>query len=274
MAVKKLKPVTPGQRFTGLSKFDKVTNDEPEKKLTEPYRKKGGRNDQGKMTMRMIGGGHKKKYRKIDFKRDKPGVPGTVKSIEHDPNRSALIALIYYADGDKRYIIAPEGLEVGSTVKSGSDVPPEVGNALPLKDIPLGTILHNIELKPGQGAEIVRSAGGHAQLLGKEGRYAVLKLPSGESRMVLINGMATIGSVSHSDHILRVIGKAGRTRYLGRRPRQRAVSKAPFDHPMGGGEGKASGGHPRNLHGMSAKGYKTRKKKKHSNKYITERRKK
>lgn len=274
MAVKKLKPVTPGQRFTVLSAFDKVTADEPEKSLTEPRRKKGGRNSQGKQTMRMIGGGHKQKYRKIDFKRDKTDVPGTVKSIEYDPNRSALIALIQYADGEKRYIIAPEGLEVGGTVKSGSQVPAEVGNAMPLKDIPLGSVIHNIEMKPGEGAELVRSAGGHAQLLAKEGRYAVIKLPSGESRMVLSNGMATIGSVSHSDHILRSYGKAGRKRYVGRRPRQRAVSKNPIDHPMGGGEGKASGGHPRNRRGLSAKGYKTRKKKKHSNKYIIERRKK
>ncbi|MFB6258925.1 MAG: 50S ribosomal protein L2 [Flavobacteriales bacterium] len=274
MAVKKLKPVTPGHRFTVLSAFDKVTTDQPEKKLTELRRKKGGRNQQGKMTMRMIGGGHKQLYRKIDFKRDKTDVPGTVKSIEYDPNRSALIALIHYADGEKRYIIAPEGLEIGATVKAGSDVPAEVGNALPLKDIPLGTVIHNVELKPGQGAEMVRGAGAHAQLLAKEGRYAVVKLPSGESRMVLVNGMATIGSVSHSDHILRSYGKAGRSRYLGRRPRQRAVSKNPIDHPMGGGEGKASGGHPRNKRGLSAKGFKTRKKKKHSNKYIIERRKK
>ncbi len=274
MAVKKLKPVTPGQRFTVLSKFDKVTAENPEKSLLEPYRKKGGRNQQGKQTMRMRGGGHKKQYRRIDFKRDKFGIPGTVKSVEYDPNRSALISLIQYADGEKRYIVAPEGLEVGSTVRSGSDAPAEVGNALPLKDIPLGTVVHNVELKPGEGAEMVRAAGGHAQLLAKEGRYAVLKLPSGESRMVLSDGMATIGSVSHSDHILRAIGKAGRSRYLGRRPRQRAVSKNPIDHPMGGGEGKASGGHPRNRRGISAKGYKTRKKKKHSNKYIIERRKK
>jgi large subunit ribosomal protein L2 len=274
MAVKKLKPVTPGQRFTILSAFDKVTSEEPEKSLTKTYRKTGGRNSQGKQTMRRIGGGHKKKYRKIDFKRDKFDVPGTVKSIEYDPNRSALIALIHYADGEKRYIIAPEGLEVGGTVKSGSKASSEVGNAMPLKDIPLGTVIHNIEMKPGEGAELVRSAGGHAQLLAKEGRYAVIKLPSGESRMVLNEGMATIGSVSNSEHILRSYGKAGRSRYLGRRPRQRAVSKNPFDHPMGGGEGKASGGHTRNRRGLSAKGYKTRKKKKQSNKYIIERRKK
>lgn len=274
MAVKKLKPITPGQRFTVLSAFDKVTKKEPEKSLLEPAAKKGGRNNQGKMTMRMIGGGHRKQYRRIDFKRDKFDVPGTVKGIEYDPNRSALIALIHYADGEKRYILAPEGLEVGGTVRAGKNVPSEVGNALPLKDIPLGSVVHNIELRPGEGGEMVRSAGGHAQLLAKDGRYAVVKLPSGESRQVLSNGMATIGSVSHSDHILRSYGKAGRRRWTGRRPRIRGVATNPKDHPMGGGEGKASGGHPRNRNGVPAKGYKTRKKKKASNKYIIERRKK
>lgn len=274
MAVKKLKPVTPGQRFTVLSKFDKLTAEQPEKKLTKTRRKKGGRNNTGKMTMRMIGGGNKKKYRTIDFKRDKDGVPGTVKTIEYDPNRSALIALVHYKDGEKRYILAPEGIEIGKEIRSGSDASPEVGNAMPLKDIPLGTVVHNVEMKPGQGGELVRSAGGHAQLLAKEGRYATIKLPSGETRMILSNGKATIGTVSNSDHILKVQGKAGRNRWKGRRPRIRGVATNPADHPMGGGEGKASGGHPRSRTGVPAKGYKTRKKKKQSNKYIIERRKK
>ena len=224
--------------------------------------------------MRYLGGGHKKKYRIIDFKRDKFGIPATVKSIEYDPNRSARIALLFYADGEKRYIIAPEGLKVGTVVNSGKDVAPEIGNTLYLADIPLGTIIHNIELKPGKGASLARSAGSYAQLNAREGKYVVIKLPSGETRMVLTTCLATIGSVSNSEHMLIRSGKAGRSRWKGRRPRVRGVVMNPVDHPMGGGEGRASGGHPRSRKGLPAKGYKTRAKKKYSSKYIIEKRKK
>lgn len=275
MAVRKLKPITPGQRFKVISAFDTITttSNSPEKSLLAKHKRSGGRNHSGKMTMRYLGGGHKKRYRVIDFKRDKHDIPGVVKSIEYDPNRSARIALIYYADGEKRYIISPQGLEVGKEIKSGKGIAPNVGNAMCLEDIPLGTIIHNIELKPGQGAKLARSAGSYAQLAAKDGKYATIRLPSRETRMVLITCIATIGSVSNSDHQLQKSGKAGRSRWLGRRPRTRGVAMNPVDHPMGGGEGKASGGHPRSRKGLPAKGYKTRNKKKASNKYILEKRK-
>ena len=254
--------------------FDLITTDTPEKSLIAPLKRSGGRNNQGRMTMRYMGGGHKKKYRIIDFKRNKHGVPARVKSIEYDPNRSARIALLYYADGEKAYIIAPEGLKIDQEVVSGEKVAPEVGNALPLSAIPLGTIVHNIELKPGKGGALARSAGTYAQLLAREEKYATLKLPSGEMRMVLTTCYATVGSASNSDHMLVTLGKAGRNRWLGRRPRVRGVAMNPVDHPMGGGEGKASGGHPRSRNGILAKGFKTRPKKKYSDKLIIGRRKK
>lgn len=274
MSVKKLKPVTPGQRFRIVNNFQEITKSFPEKTLTVGKHSSGGRNDRGKMTMRYTGGGHKRKYRIIDFKRDKPGVPAIVKSIEYDPNRSAFIALIYYVDGEKRYIIAQNGLKVGQKIISGKAVAPEIGNATFLSDMPLGTTISCIELQPGQGAKIARSAGSYAQLSARDGKYAIIKLPSGESRMILVTCMATIGSVSNSDHQLEVSGKAGRSRWLGVRPRTRAVAMNPVDHPMGGGEGRASGGHPRSRKGIPAKGYKTRSAKKRSGKYIMEGRKK
>lgn len=275
MSVRKLKPITPGQRFRVVNDFDTITTDKPEKSLLVPLKKSGGRNNQGKMTMRYIGGGHKKKYRIIDFKRSKFGVEAKVVSIEYDPNRTAFIALVQYADGEKRYIIAPAGLKVDQTIVSGdNNVAPEIGNAMPLSQIPLGTVISCIELRPGQGANIARSAGTFAQLMAKDGRYATVKLPSGETRMILLTCLATIGAVSNSDHQLVVSGKAGRSRWLGRRPRTRAVVMNPVDHPMGGGEGRATGGHPRSRKGIPAKGYRTRSKTKASNKYIVERRKK
>ena len=274
MAVRKLKPTTPGQRHKIIGTFDTITASVPEKSLVVGVRKTGGRNNQGKMTMRYIGGGHKKKYRVIDFKRNKDGVPATVNAIEYDPNRSARIALLCYADGDKRYILAPNGLQVGQVVLSGANVAPEVGNALFLQDIPLGTVVHNIELRPGQGAIMARSAGTFAQLTSREDKYAIIKLPSGEVRKVLAACKATIGSVGNSDHALERSGKAGRSRWLGRRPRVRGVAMNPVDHPMGGGEGRASGGHPRSRKGLLAKGYKTRHPKKQSSQYIIERKKK
>jgi large subunit ribosomal protein L2 len=274
MAVRKLKPVTPGQRHKIIGAFDTITASTPEKSLLEPLRKSGGRNNQGRMTMRYIGGGHKRKYRIIDFKRDKDGVAAVVDSIQYDPNRTARIALLQYEDGEKRYIVAPNGLQVGQTVKSGSRVEPEIGNTLPLAEIPLGTLVHNIELHPGQGGVMARSAGAYAQLTSREGKYAILKLPSGESRMVLTSCRATVGTVGNTEHNLEKSGKAGRSRWLGRRPRVRGVVMNPVDHPMGGGEGRSSGGHPRSRKGVLAKGYKTRSKKKASNKYIVERRKK
>jgi large subunit ribosomal protein L2 len=274
MAVRKLKPVTPGQRHKIIGAFDTVTASSPEKSLLKPKQKSGGRNSQGRMTMRYIGGGHKKRYRAIDFKRDKNGIPARVESIQYDPNRSARIALLVYADGEKRYILAPNGLQVGQTVLSGSGIAPEVGNSLPLKEIPLGTIVHNIELHPGQGGVMVRSAGTYAQLTSREGKYAVVKLPSGESRMVLVTCKATVGTVGNTEHNLERSGKAGRSRWLGRRPRVRGVVMNPVDHPMGGGEGRSSGGHPRSRKGLLAKGYKTRTPKKASNRYIVEKRKK
>ncbi|WP_454986405.1 50S ribosomal protein L2, partial [Capnocytophaga bilenii] len=238
-------------------------------------KKTGGRNNQGKMTMRYIGGGHKKKYRIIDFKRNRFGEGAKVVSIEYDPNRTAFIALVQYNDGEKRYIIAPAGLKVDQVIVSGQEnVAPEIGNAMPLSQIPLGTVISCIELRPGQGANIARSAGTFAQLMAKDGKYATVKLPSGETRMILLTCLATIGAVSNSDHQLVLSGKAGRSRWLGRRPRTRAVVMNPVDHPMGGGEGRATGGHPRSRKGIPAKGYRTRSKTKASNKYIVERRKK
>jgi len=273
MGIKKLNPVTPGTRFKSVSDFKDVTkNARPEKSLMTSLKKSGGRNGDGKMTVRNIGGGHKKKYRVIDFKRDKHGIPAKVNSIQYDPNRSARIALLFYADGEKRYILAPEKLQVGMTVVSGPDVEPTVGNALPLKNIPLGAVLHNIELHPGKGGAMVRSAGTFAQLTGKEGKYVIIKMPSGEIRKILAECMATIGVVGNSEHGNIVLGKAGRNRWLGRRPRVRGVAMNPVDHPMGGGEGRASGGHPRSRKGIPAKGYKTRNRKKHSSKLIISRR--
>ncbi len=274
MAVRKLKPTTPGQRHKVIGAFDTITSSTPEKSLLEPIKKSGGRNNTGKMTMRYMGGGHKRRYRVIDFKRNKDGVAATVESIQYDPNRSARIALLVYSDGEKRYILAPNGLEVGQTVQSGTGISPELGNTLTLKEIPLGTIIHNIELRPGQGGIMARSAGTFAQLAAREGKYAVIKLPSGETRMILTTCRATIGAVGNSDHALERSGKAGRSRWLGRRPRVRGVAMNPVDHPMGGGEGRQSGGHPRSRTGVLAKGYKTRDKKKASSKYILERRKK
>lgn len=273
MAVRKLKPTTPGQRHKIIGAFDNITATAPEKSLVVGFRKSGGRNNEGHRTMRYIGGGHKRKYRLIDFKRNKDGVPAVVKTIEYDPNRSARIALLFYADGEKRYIIAPNGLEVGMTIMSGAEAAPEVGNALPLQNIPVGTVVHNIELRPGQGAALVRSAGAFAQLTSREGNYVIIKLPSGETRKILATCKATVGVVGNSDHALESSGKAGRSRWLGRRPRNRGVVMNPVDHPMGGGEGRASGGHPRSRKGLYAKGLKTRAPKKLSSKYIIERRK-
>ena len=275
MSVRKLKPVTSAQRFRVVNGFDAITTDKPEKSLLVPNKRSGGRNNRGKMTMRHIGGGHKKKYRIIDFKREKSGIPGVVASIQYDPNRTAFIALLNYQDGYKSYIIAQNGLQVGQNVVSGREgVAPEIGNAMPLSEIPLGTIVSCIELRPGQGAVMARSAGAFAQLMARDGKFATVKLPSGETRMILVECLATIGVVSNSDHQLTVSGKAGRSRWLGRRPRVRPVVMNPVDHPMGGGEGKSSGGHPRSRNGIPAKGYRTRSKTKASNKYIVERRKK
>ena len=273
MAIRKLKPTTPGQRFRIAPVFDKITADKPEKSLISSVKRSGGRNNTGKMTVRNVGGGHKKRLRDVDFKRDKFDIPATVKSIEYDPNRTARIALLFYADGEKRYIIAPNGLEVETVLLSGPGVAPEVGNALPLSEIPLGTIIHNIELKPGKGGAMARSAGSYAQLVAKDGKYVTLKLPSGEMRLVLSTCYATIGTVSNSDHMNVRLGKAGRSRWLGRRPRTRPVAMNPVDHPMGGGEGKSSGGHPRSRNGIYAKGQKTRKPNKYSDKMIVTKRK-
>jgi large subunit ribosomal protein L2 len=273
MAVRKYKPTTPGQRNKLISDFAEITTNKPEKSLIEPIKRSGGRNNQGRMTMRYIGGGHKRRYRRIDFKRNKDGMVAKVLTIEYDPNRSARIALVQYADGEKRYIVAPNGLQVGQEIMSGKGVAPEVGNSLLLSEIPLGTVIHNIELHPEQGAMLARSAGTYAQITSREGRFAVVKLPSGEIRRLLVTCRATIGSVSNADHALEDSGKAGRTRWQGRRPRVRGVVMNPVDHPMGGGEGKSSGGHPRSRKGLLAKGYKTRRPNKASNKYIIERRK-
>ena len=275
MAVRKFKPTTPGQRHKVIGVFKGViTATAPEKSLTVGKKSTGGRNAEGHLTNRYMGGGHKRKYRVIDFKRNKDGVPAVVKSIEYDPNRSARISLLYSVDGSKSYIIAPNGLEVGQTVVSGQDVAPEVGNTLPLNKIPVGTLIHCIELRPGQGAFMARSAGTFAQLISREGTYAIVKLPSGETRKILSACRATVGVVGNSEHSLERSGKAGRSRWLGRRPRNRGVVMNPVDHPMGGGEGRASGGHPRSRKGLYSKGLKTRAPKKHSSKYIIERRKK
>ncbi len=274
MAVRKLKPITPGQRFRVVNSFDTITTDKPERSLLTPKNNSGGRNSQGKMTMRYTGGGHKQKYRVIDFKRHKHGIPAVVKTIEYDPNRSAFISLIAYVDGAKTYVIAQSGLKVGQTIESGANAAPEIGNALPLSKVPLGTVISCIELRPGQGAVIARSAGTFAQLMARDGKYATIKMPSGETRLILLTCLATIGAVSNSDHQLIVSGKAGRSRWLGRRPRTRAVAMNPVDHPMGGGEGRSSGGHPRSRKGIPSKGYRTRAKANPSNKYIVERRKK
>jgi large subunit ribosomal protein L2 len=271
MALKKYKPITAGTRWKIGNAFAELTTDTPEKSLLAPAQRTGGRNAQGRRSMRYIGGGHKKQYRIVDFKRDKANVPATVKTIEYDPNRTAFIALLSYADGEKRYIIAPQGLQVGSTVVSGPEVAPELGNALPLKNMPLGTVVHNIELQPGKGGAIARSAGAYAQLSNKEEKYAVLKMPSGELRKVLNTCMATVGTVSNSDHALQSIGKAGANRWRGIKPRNRGVAMNPVDHPMGGGEGKSSGGHPRSRTGKYAKGLKTRKAHKSSDKLIISR---
>ncbi len=274
MALRKLKPITPGQRHKIVSGFDDITTAKPEKSLLAPMKRSGGRNNSGRMTMRYMGGGHKRRYRIIDFLREREGVIAKVSTIEYDPNRTSRIALVIYGDGEKRYIIAPNGLKVGQEIISGKGIAPEIGNNLYLSDIPLGTIIHNIELYPGQGGVFARSAGSYAQIISREGKFALLKMPSGEIRKVLATCRATIGIVSNSDHQLERSGKAGRTRWLGRRPRVRGVVMNPVDHPMGGGEGKASGGLPRSRNGIPAKGFRTRDKKKASNKYIIERRKK
>ncbi len=272
MAIKKSKPTTNSRRQYSTSAFDDITETEPEKSLLAPLKKSGGRNGQGRMTVRYRGGGHKRRYRLIDFKRDKDGIPARVATIEYDPNRSARIALLVYADGEKRYIIAPDEVSVGQTVVSGPGASPEAGNCLPLSHIPLGSTVHAIEMKPGKGAQMARSAGTRAQLTAREGDYATLRLPSGETRLVPVRCTATLGTVSNPDHMNIDLGKAGRKRWLGRRPRTRGVAMNPVDHPMGGGEGKASGGHPRSRKGLPAKGYKTRKKNKQSNRYIIRRR--
>ncbi len=273
MAVKKYNPITPGTRFRVGNAYSEITADKPEKSLLAPLKKSGGRNNSGKMTVRQKGGGHKRRYRIIDFKRDKEGLKAVVKTIEYDPNRSAYISLVHYEDGEKRYIITPDGLKVGDEITSGPDAPPNVGNALFLSKIPLGSAIHAIEMRPGQGAVLARSAGTFATLMGREEKYAVIKLPSGEVRRVLITCKATIGTTSNPDHNLQLLGKAGRKRWLGRRPRVRGVAMNPVDHPMGGGEGKASGGHPRSRTGVMAKGEKTLNRKKKSSKLIISRRK-
>ncbi len=274
MAIRKLKPMTPGTRFMSFSAFDAVTKTTPEKSLTTALKKSGGRNNHGRITSRHIGGGHKRRYRIIDFKRDKFDIPAKVFAIEYDPNRSARIALLQYADGEKRYIIAPNGLQVGDTIVSGSKADIKTGNALKLKDMPVGTIVHNVELKPGKGAQIGRSAGTEISINAKEGKYAQLKFPSGEVRMVNLECMATVGSVGNAVHENISLGKAGRSRWLGKRPKVRGVVMNPVDHPMGGGEGRSSGGgHPVSPWGQKAKGLKTRKRKNPSNKYIVKRRK-
>jgi large subunit ribosomal protein L2 len=273
MPIKKVKPTSNARRQYTVDSFSDVTASKPEKSLLAPLTKKGGRNNNGRITTRHQGGGHKRRYRIIDFKRNKTGVPARVATIEYDPNRSARIALLVYADGEKRYIIAPNEVSVGMTIENGPDAPPEPGNCLPLARIPIGSFVHAIEMRPGKGAQMARSAGTYAQLTAREGKYATLKLPSGETRLVPSRCMATIGTTSNPDHMNVDLGKAGRNRWLGVRPKTRGVAMNPVDHPMGGGEGKASGGHPRSPHGVPAKGYKTRKKKKQSNKYIVRRRK-
>ncbi len=274
MALKKLRPITAGTRHRLSPGFEDITESKPEKSLLVTLKKTGGRNNTGKMTMRYIGGGHKQKTRLIDFKRDRFGIPAIVKSIEYDPSRTARIAKLYYADGVKSYIIAPQGIKVGQTLISGTDIAPEVGNALPLSKIPIGTVVHNVEIKPGRGASIARSAGAFVQLVAREAIYATLKMPSGELRNVLVNCLATVGTVSNAEHMNESVGKAGRSRWRGVRPRTRPVAMNPVDHPMGGGEGRASGGHPRSRNGLLSKGKKTRHPKKYSDGLIIARRKK
>jgi large subunit ribosomal protein L2 len=271
MALRKFKPVTAGTRWRIGNAYAEVTTNVPEQSLVEPKKRTGGRNSSGHLSMRYRGGGHKKKYRIVDFKRNKKDIKATVVSIEYDPNRTAFIALLNYADGEKRYIIAPQGLQVGATVESGDNVAPEIGNALQLKNMPLGTNVHNIEMQPGQGGKLSRSAGSSAQLTNKEDKYAILKMPSGELRKILINCYATVGVASNSDHSLQSMGKAGRNRWKGIKPRNRGVAMNPVDHPMGGGEGKASGGQPRSRNGQYSRGLKTRTKGKGSDKLIIQR---
>jgi len=273
MAIKKVKPTSPGRRFQDYSSFEEITSGAPERRLLRTIKKTGGRNTLGRITFRHHGGGHKRKYRLIDFKRDKTGIPARVAAIEYDPNRSARIALLHYADGEKRYILAPLNLRINDTVESGPEADIQPGNTLPLQNIPLGTYIHNIELQAGKGGQIVRSAGTYAQLMAKENRYALIKLPSGEVRMVLLNCKATIGQLGNVAHENISLGKAGRKRWLGRRPKVRGVAMNPVDHPMGGGEGRSSGGrHPCSPWGMPTKGFKTRKKGK-SDRLIVKRRK-
>jgi len=274
MGIKKLKPVTPGTRHKSNYTFEEITKSTPEKSLTVSLRKSGGRNNLGRITARHIGGGHKRRYRIIDFKRDKHGIAAKVFSIEYDPNRSARIALLHYADGEKRYIIAPNGLKVGDKIASGSGSEISVGNTLPLKEMPLGSFVHNVEIKPSKGGQLGRSAGSSLQLMAKEGNFAQLKMPSGEVRMINVNCLATYGMVGNSEHENISLGKAGRSRWLGKRSYVRGVAMNPVDHPMGGGEGKTSGGgHPVSPWGQKSKGLKTRKRKNPSNKYIIKRRK-
>ncbi len=273
MGIKQYKPTSPGRRFQSVSTFEEITRREPEKSLLKPLKRSGGRNSNGRITVRHRGGGTKRRYRVIDFKRDKHGIPAKVASIEYDPNRSARIALLHYVDGEKRYIIAPLGLKVGDRVESGEQVDIKPGNALPLSNIPLGTLIHNIELKIGKGGQLVRSAGGFARLMAKEGNYAQVRLPSGEVRMIHLRCYATIGQIGNLDHENISLGKAGRSRYLGRRPHVRGVAMNPVDHPLGGGEGKSSGGrHPVTPWGVPTKGYRTRKNRA-TDKYIIKRRK-
>ena len=271
MALRKFKPVTAGTRWRIGNAYAEVTTNVPEKSLLETKGRTGGRNSSGHLTMRYRGGGHKKKYRIVDFKRNKKDVVATVVSIEYDPNRTAFLALLNYEDGEKRYILAPQGLQVGASVQSGDAVAPEIGNALQLKNMPLGTNVHNIEMQPTQGGKLARSAGSSAQLTNKEDKYAVLKMPSGELRKILINCYATVGVVSNGDHSLQSMGKAGRNRWKGIKPRNRGVAMNPVDHPMGGGEGKASGGQPRSRNGQYSRGLKTRTKGKGSDKLIIQR---
>lgn len=275
MPIKKFKPTTPGQRNKSVADFSQLTKKRPEKRLTEPNPKKAGRNNHGRITMRRRGGGHKRLYRIVDFRREKDGVPGTVSALEYDPNRSARIALIVYADGDKRYILAPEKLDLGMTVSSGADAEYQVGNCLPLERIPLGTLVHNVEMTAGKGGKIARSAGNSCQVLGKEGVHVSLRLPSGEMRRVPRDCRATIGEVGNEDHSNVRLGKAGRSRWLGRRPKVRGVVMNPVDHPHGGGEGRTSGGrHPVTPWGVPTKGHKTRKKNHRTDKFIIRRRSK
>ena len=274
MGIKKYKPTTPSLRHTTLLNFEELSQgNKPEKTLLAPMKSSGGRNMSGRTTMRYTGGGHKRRYRIIDFKRDKFGIEGEVVSIEYDPNRTSFISLVQYTDGEKRYILAPAGIKVGQKVGSGKEFAPEIGNTLPMENIPLGSIIHNIELNPGRGGTRVRSAGASAQLMAKEERFVVIKLPSGEVRKILKQCLATIGSVSNPDHNLQSLGKAGRKRWMGIRPRTRPVAMNPVDHPMGGGEGRASGGHPRSRNGIKSKGQKTRTPRKASDKVIVQRRK-